>query len=208
MKLKRSHYIAIVAIAIVVLGGSLALIGPLGSKSKPAPKVKKSTPPSSRPHITKTDVNVSKPAATPAGSDEAKEEEPDEKPLFTMGEEWTDPFKGLSYELAELNRQIKLKQSEVELLKVQVEEKKLKTELGVSTGTRRSSSGTPRSYDVELKAVVISETEKSALLGVGRMNYWVEEGGSVSGWTVQRISGNTVTIKRGETTRTLSISSG
>lgn len=56
-----------------------------------------------------------------------------------------------------------------------------------------------------LRGVIISESERSALLQVRRQAeaVWVAEGSSVGGWAVTEILADRVTLRRGDETRTL-----
>jgi hypothetical protein len=189
MKLARNHYI-LIFLSILTIGTFMSLIGPCGkpkvSVGSPFEGRRTSAATRSETPVEATPVRpVSNDSAAWATESELHQEERDA---------WPDPFKGITSELAELEVQIRLKEKEVELLKVQVEEAKLRKELGLSTNRRTygsTGSYTPRA---EVKAIIVAETERSALVKLGSSSYWIAEGETVAGCTVKEIEDNAITV--------------
>ena len=185
-----------VGIVVVILGGFFLLkfITSSGTdmpaeKERPAPRTEKPVP---------------KPK---------KEEKPAQSPLFEALKELKDPFRGESPELLELENKINATKKEIELLKFSLEEKKLKQEIKdlesqmpgtVVTGTpgkiaeAESAGGTKAESPkvVLVRAILITDDEKSALIVSGENGSWVHEGEEFDGWRVKEIKTDRVVFLR------------
>jgi len=144
-----------------------------------------------------------------------KEEKPTQSPLFEALKELKDPFRGESPELLELENKINATKKEIELLKFSLEEKKLKQEIKdlesqmpgtVVTGTpgkiaeAESAGGVKAEAEspkvVLVKAILITDDEKSALIVSGENGSWVHEGEEFDGWEVREIKTDSVVLWR------------
>jgi hypothetical protein len=144
-----------------------------------------------------------------------KEEKPAQSPLFEALKDLKDPFRGESPELLELENKINATKKEIELLKFSLEEKKLRQEIKdlesqmpgtVVAGTpgkvaeAESSGGVKGEVEflkmLSVKAILITDDEKSALIISGENGSWVHEGEEFDGWEVREIKTNSVVLWR------------
>lgn len=144
-----------------------------------------------------------------------KEEKPIQSPLFEALKELKDPFRGESPELVELENKINATKKEIELLKFSLEEKKLRQEIkdlesqmpgtvvagalgkvagAESTGGEKGEVESPKV--VLVKAILITDNEKSALILSGDKESWVHEGEEFDGWEVKEIEADRVVFSR------------
>jgi hypothetical protein len=145
-----------------------------------------------------------------------KEEKPAQSPLFEALKELKDPFRGESPELLELENKINATKKEIEFLKFSLEEKKLRQEIkdlesqmpgtvvagtpGKVAGAESTAGeeGEVKSHKVVLvKAILITDDEKSALIVSGENGSWVHEGEEFDGWEVRKIKTDSVVLWRG-----------
>jgi hypothetical protein len=185
-------------IMIVILGGFFLLKFMTSSgtemtaeKERPAPRTEKSVP---------------KPK---------KEEKPTQSPLFEALKELKDPFRGESPEFLDLENKINATKKEIELLKFSLEEKKLRQEIKDLEGqmpgavvvgtpgkvTEAESAGGEKAQvnslkSVLVKAIMITDDEKSALIVSGEQESWVREGEEFAGWEVREIKTDSVVLWR------------
>ncbi|KPL04428.1 MAG: hypothetical protein AMJ90_00975 [candidate division Zixibacteria bacterium SM23_73_2] len=141
-----------------------------------------------------------------------KKEEPTKSPLFQALKDLQDPFRGESPEMMELQNKIKKTQKEIEFLKVSLEAKKLKEELkklggetilkeiekkeGKSTSGISKMPKTKSSDNVLVKAIMITDEKKNALLISGGKRSWVCEGEEFDGWRVKQIKNDSVVLSK------------
>jgi hypothetical protein len=144
-----------------------------------------------------------------------KEERPIQSPLFEALKELKDPFRGESPELLELENKINATKKEIELLKFSLEEKKLRQEIKdlesqmpgtVVAGTpgkvaeAESAGGVKAEAEspqlVSVRAILITDDEKSALIVSGENGSWVHEGEEFDGWRVKEIKTDRVVFLR------------
>lgn len=117
---------------------------------------------------------------------------------------WRDPFQAEAAELVSMQGRIKLKEKEIEVLKLTLEEKKLRDQLrgsgGEGPGAPVSSppavvpATTAPTGRVTVKALLCSESRRAALLTTGRTSAWVSEGESFGGMQVVRLDSETATL--------------
>ncbi|MDH4222690.1 MAG: hypothetical protein OEV55_04020 [candidate division Zixibacteria bacterium] len=129
-----------------------------------------------------------------------------ETPLYRLLKGWRDPFGNGNRRVAELEERIKIIKMEIELLRDSLEQEKLRDELAkLSKGyTPAPVSGSkPEIYSkksepktITVKAILISEDGKTALLYWGSKKAWVKEGEHFEGWTVSEIGKSKVILTK------------
>ncbi len=133
---------------------------------------------------------------------------PGETPLYRLLKGWRDPFGNGNRRVAELEERIKVIKMEIELLRDSLEQEKLKDELAKLgrdyTPAPVSGSG-PESYTnakksepkkITVKAILISEDGKTALLYWGSKKAWVKEGELFEGWLISEIGKDKVILTK------------
>lgn len=149
-----------------------------------------------------------------------KTEEPDKSPLFEAMEALRDPFHSEDPKAAELKDKLDMTKKEVEYLKAILEEKKLKQEIRDIEKSLAEEQGLgaagdqvailPPSSDAKaqdrprsgllVKAILITDEKRSALLASGDKKTWVHEGEHFDGWKIREIrEGSVVVLKKGRT---------
>jgi type IV pilus biogenesis protein PilP len=118
-----------------------------------------------------------------------------------------------------LQDKLKLTQKEIEYLKATLEEKKLRKEIkeierslaegeraGMvgsepETPSRQVEKGQAKSQDrLLVKAILVSDSRKAALLVCGNRKAWVHEGEQFDGWQIKEIREESVVVwRRGKT---------
>jgi len=156
----------------------------------------------------------------PARRSEKKISKPQKKeetksPLFQAMEALKDPFRKEDPVLLELQDKLGRTQREVEYLKATLEEKKLRQEImeiekslagGEASGALESEMVTKPSLGtgdeagsekhVLVRAILITDEEKSALLVYGGKRTWVEEGDRFDVWEIKEIRKESVVLLR------------
>ena len=148
-----------------------------------------------------------------------QKKEQTKSPLFEAMEKLKDPFRTEDPKAAELQDKLRLTQKEIEYLKASLEEKRLRyeiKELEKSIG-KTAGTGTPRNEvevvpssekkgeakspkRVQIKAILIIDEEKSALLISGNKKSWVHQGEQFDGWEIKEIREESVVLfKEGKT---------
>jgi type IV pilus biogenesis protein PilP len=163
--------------------------------------VAKEKPPPSAPRTAK---KISKP----------EKKEKSQSPLFEALEALKDPFRGEDPKLVGIQEKIDATKKEIELLKASLEEKKLRQEIkeieksirespGTSTpgGETPTSTGGKTGEDksqkrVLVKAILITDDEKSALVASGNEETWVHEGEKFDGWEIKEIKKDSVILQK------------
>jgi hypothetical protein len=187
-----------VGIVAVILAGFFLLKFMTSSGTNVPPEKERPTP--------RTEKPIPKPK---------KEEKPKESPLFEALKELKDPFRGESPELLDLENKINATKKEIELLKFSLEEKKLRQEIKdlesqmpgtVVAGTPGKAAGAESTGGekgeaeslkmVLVKAIMITDDEKSALIFSGDKESWVQEGEEFDGWEVKEIKTDRVVFLR------------
>lgn len=184
--------LGLVGIGIIVLGFFVFMFMNLGGSD--------TQPTKSRSALRTRAKSISKP----------KKEEPEKSPLFETLKKWKDPFRNEDPELVELQDRIDATKKKIEYLKASLEEKKLKLEIkeletsmhspgGVIQETELRSTetekGSPQST-VVVKAILITDEEKSALIVSGSNKSWVHEGEQFDGWSIKHIERDRVVLTR------------
>ena len=131
---------------------------------------------------------------------------PGETPLYQMLKAWRDPFGNGNRRITELEESIKIIKMQIELLRDSLEQEKLKEELakmkkGFSPApvfTSRPVSNTQvKSQDkITVKAILISDVKRSALLYMANKKAWVKVGDLFEGWLVSEINSDKVVLTR------------
>lgn len=153
----------------------------------------------------RTEKKISKP----------QKEEETKSPLFKAMEALKDPFRKEDPTLIELQYKLGRTQREIEYLKASLEEKKLRqeireiersltggeqsgavgSEVGItpSVGTNEDSGSQKR---LLVKAILITDEEKSALLVYGDKKSWVHQGDRFDVWEIKEIRKESVVLLR------------
>jgi type IV pilus biogenesis protein PilP len=146
-----------------------------------------------------------------------RKEEPKKSPLFKAMEALKDPFRTENPRAVELQDKLSLTQKEVEYLRATLEEKKLRQEIkkierSLSESDQAGLSGReaevlspggkkgdaePQEKRVLVKAILITDEERSALLVSGNKKTWVQVGEFFDGWRIKEIRGESVVLSRG-----------
>jgi len=158
---------------------------------------------------TRTGQKISKP----------KKKEQTQSPLFEALEALKDPFRGEDPKLVEMQDKIDATKKEIELLRASLEEKKLRKEIKELEKSIKESAGTSMpgaeiqigsadrkkgeaksQMGVLVKAILISDDDKSALIVFGDQKIWVHEGEEFEGWEIKEIKKDSVVLlKEGKT---------
>ena len=144
-----------------------------------------------------------------------KKKEEFKSPLFQAMEALKDPFRKEDPKLIELQDKLGRTQKEIEYLRASLEEKKLRQEImeiersltgGEKSGAPESqvatapSLGTGEEEGSEkhplVRAILITDEEKSALLVCGDKRAWVEEGDRFDDWEIKEIRKESVVLVR------------
>jgi hypothetical protein len=148
----------------------------------------------------------------------AKKDEPEKSPLFQAMQALKDPFQAEDPKAAELKEKLDLAKREVEYLKAILEEKKLKQEIreieqslardrtdlaegenGVLAPPQAGEKGEGRDGLV-VKAILLTDDQRSALLVSGGKSSWVHQGERFDGWEIKEIREQSVVVlKKGRT---------
>ncbi|NIM97793.1 MAG: hypothetical protein GTO24_06855 [candidate division Zixibacteria bacterium] len=149
-----------------------------------------------------------------------KAEEPKKSPLYEAMKALKDPFRAEDPRAAELQDKLSLTQKEVEYLRAILEEKKLRHEIKViersiaeadrasspceqaaaSSSQAGKAEASSKKQRVLVKAILITDEEKSALLVSGSKKTWVHEGENFDGWDIKEIRRESVVLsKEGKT---------
>lgn len=138
-----------------------------------------------------------------------------ERVLLTQSlESRRDPFQSQSMAVLALEEDIKLKSKEIEVLRLTLEERRLRQQIA---GVGRDSTLAPADAEsavggatadpgrVELLAVIDSERRRAALLSDGAHAAWVREGSAFGIWQLVEVRDNGVTVAGNGATRRLSV---
>ncbi len=136
-------------------------------------------------------------------------------PLFQAMEALKDPFRKEDPKLIELQDKLSRTQIEIEYLRADLEEKKLRQEIweiersltgGDQSGALGSEMGTTPSVGanreagsekrLQVKAILITDEEKSALLVYGDKKSWVHQGDRFDVWEIREIRKESVVLLR------------
>jgi type IV pilus biogenesis protein PilP len=139
----------------------------------------------------------------------------DKSPLFETMQALKDPFRDEDRKVVELQDKINTTQKEIEYLKASLEEKRLRQEIkeieqslaeseGSTTNGReaplQSIPGEKRDVRsqkmVVVKAILITDDEKAALLFSDSNKSWVHEGEELDGWEIKEIKKDRVVVLR------------
>jgi flagellar basal body-associated protein FliL len=197
--LKSKKMLLGVGAVVVILVGIFALKYMTSSTDQEEPKKSRQTP--------KTAQKVTKPV---------KKNETDKSPLFEAMQALKDPFQSEDPKAAELKNKLDMTKKEVEYLKAILEERKLKQEIkeieesltgqesnGSEVAVISSSDRNPGSKsgdELLVKAILITDEKRSALLVSGDKRTWVHEGEHFDGWKIKEIREKSVVVlKKGKT---------
>jgi flagellar basal body-associated protein FliL len=145
-----------------------------------------------------------------------KKDETDKSPLYEAMQALKDPFQSEDPKAAEIKNKLDLTKKEVEYLKAILEERKLKQEIkeiekslteqespGSEEAVISSSDGNSASKSGDqllVKAILIMDEKRSALLVSGDKRTWVHEGEHFDGWKIKEIREESVVVlKKGKT---------
>ena len=148
-----------------------------------------------------------------------KNEEREKSPLFEAMQALKDPFRTEDPKAAELQDKLDLTKKEIEYLKATLEEKKLRQEIreieksltegeqpGMGEGEAKmfpsplQNEGAGSEKTVLVKAILIADDQRSALLVSGSKKTWVHQGERFDGWEIIEIREESVVAwKRGKT---------
>jgi len=153
----------------------------------------------------RTEKKISKP----------QKKEETKSPLFKAMEALKDPFRKEDPKLIDLQDRLSRTQKEIEYLKASLQEKKLRQEIreieksltgGDQSGVVGSEVGITPSVGaneeagserrVLVKAILITDEEKSALLVYGDKRTWVSEGDRFDVWEIKEIRKESVVLLR------------
>lgn len=204
-QLKSKKVIFGVVIVVLILGGIFGLKFMTSGGTEVAPEK-----PRSAHRAQKKTAEPQKKEATPP---------PTQSPLFEALKAFKDPFRKEDPKLAELQDKINDTKKEIEFLKVTLEEKRLRQEIkdleksmsktsgatsvgteteGVSPAEKKAEDKSPKR--VLVKAILITDEEKTALIVSGDEESWVHEGEKFDGWEIKEIKKESVVLmKAGKT---------
>jgi hypothetical protein len=136
-------------------------------------------------------------------------------PLFETLKSWKDPFRVEDPQVLEMQDKINAVKKEIEFLRTTLEEKKLRQEIkelegeigeGGSTAAPQQQQGAGSAGGVEegrgsasgvlVKAILITDDEKKALVASGDKKSWVHEGEKFDGWEIKEINRDNVVLSR------------
>ncbi len=186
-----------------------------GSQPSPEPQTKKAA---ERPQLRKTAQgkaqaqNAAK-QTSPADSSikvakaDSTQKVPGQTPLYELLKNFRDPFGSGDKRMTELEDRLKTNSLEIQLLQDSLEKEKLKQEL---TKFKQGSSPTPvvvykpstpvqmKSSDktILVKAILIAENNRTALLYLSSKKAWVKVGDFFEGWVISEISSDRVVLTR------------
>jgi type IV pilus biogenesis protein PilP len=149
----------------------------------------------------------------------AKKEEPEKSPLYQAMQALKDPFQAEDPKAAELKNKLDMAKREVDYLKAILEEKKLKQEIkeierslaqdrssdvaGSETALLASPPTGERNAagdGLVVKAILLTDDQRSALLVSGGRSSWVHQGERFDGWEIKEIrEASVVVLKKGRT---------
>ncbi len=149
-----------------------------------------------------------------------KAEEPQKSPLYEAMKALKDPFRAEDSRAAQLQDKLSLTQKEVEYLRAILEEKKLRREIkeiersiaqadragspadeaAASSSEAKKAEADSKKQWVLVKAILITDEDKSALLISGSKKTWVHQGENFDGWHIKEIRRESVVLsKEGKT---------
>jgi hypothetical protein len=186
-----------------------------GSQPPPEPQTKKTA---ERPQLRKTKQGQAQAQNTarqtsPADSSvkvakaDSIQKVPGQTPLYELLKNFRDPFGSGNKRVTELEERLKMIKMEIELLRDSLEQEKLKEEL---TKFKKGSSTAPvivykpstpaqiKSSDktIIVKAILIAENNRTALLYLSSKKAWVKVGDLFEGWVISKISSDRVVLTR------------
>ncbi|HVP37130.1 MAG TPA: hypothetical protein VMT04_09070 [Terriglobales bacterium] len=139
---------------------------------------------------------------------DSTEKVPGQTPLYELLKNFRDPFGNGDKRVSELEDRLKTIKMEIELLRDSLDKEKLKDEL---TKFQKGSNPSPgvvynptipeqiKSSDqtILVKAILIAENNRTALLYLSSKKAWVKEGDIFEGWLVSQISSERVVLTKG-----------
>ena len=114
-------------------------------------------------------------------------------PIFLQVDELKDPFTKKSMRQKELEMELEIKKKEIELLKAQLEELKLRREMEKYSGYR-GVRGSRRIPTPKLIAIVRIGEKRKAYLSIGGNRVWLREGESYRSYRVESIGDRDVVL--------------
>jgi hypothetical protein len=207
--LKNKKMVLGIGLAFVVIVGFIAfklLTGGGEAQTPPAPRrTAERSQPRSKPQSLAKKEGAKTDTLAQAKAD-TTQKLPGETPLYRLLKGWRDPFGNGNRRVAELEERIKIIKMEIELLRDSLEQEKLKEELaklGRNYVPAPVSGSRPESYTkksepkkITVKAILISEDGKTALLYWGSKKAWVKEGELFGGWVVSEIGKDKVILTK------------
>jgi len=215
--LKNKKVLLALGLAFVLIIGFFAfkmLSGGGGEEVKTEPKNKRTV---ERPQLRnrpekkdqpaiQTKENIPADSSVKVAKADSTQKLPGETPLYQMLKAWRDPFGNGNRRITELEESIKIIKMQIELLRDSLEQEKLKEELAKM---KKSISPAPvysskpvsntqvKSQDkITVKAILISDVKRSALLYMANKKAWVKVGDLFEGWLVSEINSDKVVLTR------------
>jgi hypothetical protein len=190
-----------------------------GNQPPPKPQVQKTA---EKPQLRKTMPGQAKAQNTakqtpPADSSvkvataDSTEKLPGQMPLYELLKSFRDPFGSGNKRVTELEDRLKTIKMEIELLRDSLEQEKLKDELTKfkqgsspaqavvykpSIPAQTGSSDKITDKTIVVKAILIAENNRTALLYLSSKKAWVKIGDLFEGWLVSEISSDRVVLTR------------
>jgi len=215
--LKNKKVLLALGLAFVLIIGFFAfkmLSGGGGEEVKTEPKNKRTV---ERPQLRnrpekkdqpaiQTKENIPADSSVKVAKADSTQKLPGETPLYQMLKAWRDPFGNGNRRITELEESIKIIKMQIELLRDSLEQEKLKEELakmkkGFSPApvysSKPVSSAQVKGQDkITVKAILISDVKRSALLYMANKKAWVKVGDLFEGWLVSEINSDKVVLTR------------
>ncbi len=179
--------------------------GPKNKKTVERPQLRRKPESQTQP-ASQTKENVSPDSSVKVAKADSTQKLPGETPLYQMLKAWRDPFGNGNRRITELEESIKIIKMQVELLRDSLEQERLRDELAkmkkgfspapVFTSKPVSNTQVKSQDKITVKAILISDVKKSALLYMANKKAWVKVGDLFEGWLVSKINSDGVVLTR------------
>lgn len=154
--------------------------------------------------------NLSSPYNTKNYNTPTITEKKDSLPLYIENKDIIDPFSKKNLKEKKLENALKLKQKEIELLKAQIEELKLKKEITKLGGSSNLSGfhSAGSSGIINLLGTIVVGNKRKAYLSVGERKIWLQSGEKYGNLKLISVSEKSVLVSINGKFFTLSLASG
>ena len=187
-------------------GGSQPLLEPQIKKTAERPPLRKTAQGQAQAQNAAKQTSPADSSIKVAKAD-STQKAPGQTPLYELLKNFRDPFGSGNKRMTELEDRLKTIKMEIELLRDSLEQEKLKEEL---TKFKKGSSPAPvivykpstpaqtKSSDktIIVKAILIAENNRTALLYLSSKKAWVKVGDLFEGWVISEISSDRVVLTR------------